>query len=90
MSKYLSVMNNMTHMQSAVRQLVNTNVLLKQHLDKQTEDKKAARKRLAQLEKMQADKDRFIASKELEMKQMMQRVKQLEHECRAKEDEAIL
>ena len=47
-------------MQRAIRQLVNTNVLLKENLDKQVEDKRQARKKLMQLEKIQVDKDRYI------------------------------
>jgi hypothetical protein len=80
----------MTHLQTAVRQLVNTNVILKEHLDKQTEDKKAARKKLMQMEKIQADKDRFIAKKELEMKEMSERLKTLENQYKAKVDEVKL
>ena len=47
--------------QSLIRQLVSTNVLLKEQLDKQTEDKKVLRKKLFQLEKHHADKERLAA-----------------------------
>jgi hypothetical protein len=83
-------MNNMTHLQTAVRQLVHTNVILKEHLDKQTEDKKAARKKLMQMEKIQTDKDRFIAKKELEMKEMSEKLKKLEHDYKIKAEEVKL
>jgi hypothetical protein len=77
----------MSHLQVALRQLVNTNVILKEHLDKQTEDKKAARKKLMQLEKVQSDKDKFLAKKEQEMAQMKERIKTLEEAFQKKVNE---
>ena len=66
--------------QSLIRQLVSTNVLLKEQLDKQTEDKKVLRKKLFQLEKHHADKERLAATKFAELDEKSARLRELEQE----------
>lgn len=80
MKKYVNSNMSLPHSQSVIRQLVSTNVLLKEQLDKQTEEKKLLRKKLLQMEKMQSDKDKFLAKKEQDIKALNERLKKLEHD----------
>lgn len=78
MRKCVGSTTNVSHLQTVIRQLVSTNVLLKEHLDKQTEEKKLLRKKVAQMEKTQADKDKFLAKKEAEMADLLKKIAKLE------------
>ena len=78
---------NLEHTQTVMRQLVSTNVLLKEQLDKQTEDKKVLRKKLFQMEKNQSEKDKFIMKKEHEHKELNEKYKQILAEYDRKKSE---
>ncbi len=64
MLKYLEPVggkqNNIGHYQTIVRQLVNTNVLLKENADKQMEEKRVIRKKLLQVESSRGEKVKNI------------------------------
>ena len=55
MNKYLTQATNPHLSQTIIRQLVNTNVLLKEHSDKQMEEKRLLRKKLIQIERTNSD-----------------------------------
>lgn len=78
---------NLEHTQTVMRQLVSTNVLLKEQLDKQTEDKKMLRKKLFQMEKNQSEKDKFIMKKEQEHKDLNEKYKRILEEYDSKKSE---
>ena len=79
MKKILSVpLTNLSHSQTIVRQLVSTNVLLKEQLDKQTEDKKILRKKLFQMEKVQSEKEQSANKKEQELKELQEKYKKIQ------------
>jgi chromosome segregation ATPase len=78
MKKYVNPNMSLPHCQSVIRHLVSTNVLLKEQLDKQTEEKKALRKKLLQMEKVQSDKDKLIAKKEQDFNEMAERLRKIE------------
>jgi hypothetical protein len=78
---------NLEHTQTVMRQLVSTNVLLKEQLDKQTEDKKMLRKKLFQMEKNQSEKDKFIMKKEQEHKDLNEKYKRILEEYDLKKSE---
>lgn len=60
MNKYLQPVmgkaNNISHYQSIVRQLVSTNVLLKESADKQMEEKRLLRKKLITSESSRSER----------------------------------
>jgi hypothetical protein len=78
---------NLEHTQTVMRQLVSTNVLLKEQLDKQTEDKKMLRKKLFQMEKNQSEKDKFIVKKEQEHKELNEKYQRIIAEYDSKKNE---
>lgn len=89
MGKYIVNMNNTTYLQTAVRQLVHMNVLLKKSSDKNGEEKRQLRKKLQQVEKSQSEKDKFLASKEKEIQELRETLADAEAECeRLKRGEA--
>jgi septal ring factor EnvC (AmiA/AmiB activator) len=91
MRKY--VVPNMTasHSQSAIRHLVSSNVLLKEQLDKQSEEKKSLRKKLLQMERDQSDRERSLHAKQKECAELREKLSKLEHEyeTRSKTDDLI-
>lgn len=89
MRKFVTSTSNVSHLQTIIRQLVSSNVLLKEHLSKQSEEKKQLRKKLAQMEKIQADKDKFLASKEIEMNQLIKKIATLESKNEIQGDDSI-
>lgn len=74
MNKYLAPVhgkqNNVSHYQSIVRQLVSTNVLLKETADKQMEEKRLIRKKLILSESSKSEKDRKLEKLEIELKSL--------------------
>ena len=58
MNKYLTQASNPNLSQTIIRQLVNTNVLLKEHSDKQMEEKRLLRKKLIQIERTNNEQTR--------------------------------
>ena len=66
------------HSQSVIRHLVSANVLLKEQLDKQTDEKKSLHKKLLKMEHEQSEKDRLLASKQKELNEVMESLKQLQ------------
>ena len=79
MKKYLTIPSSVNP-KSVINQLVSTNVLLKEQLDKQTEDKKVLRKKLLHIEKTQTDKDKFLAKKQQDILDLQTKVTELEGE----------
>lgn len=86
MKKYLAH-SNPSHQATIVRQLVSTNVLLKKNLDKQTEEKKIFRMKLASMEKSQSDKEKFMLKKQQVEKELQAKVAKLEADLLAKTKE---
>lgn len=76
------VVPNMTpaHSQSVIRHLVSANVLLKEQLDKQTDERKQLRKKLLQAERDQNEKDRALASKQKELDELRERVSRMQED----------
>lgn len=66
------------HSQSVIRHLVSANVLLKEQLDKQTDEKKSMHKKLLKMEHEQTEKDRLLSSKQKELNEVMESLKQLQ------------
>ncbi|RNA16364.1 hypothetical protein BpHYR1_004054 [Brachionus plicatilis] len=79
MRKFVTSTSNVSHLQTIIRQLVSSNVLLKEHLSKNNEEKKLMRKKLAQMERMQSEKDKFLALKESQMSEMGKKIAMLEN-----------
>lgn len=89
MRKFVTSTSNVSHLQTIIRQLVSSNVLLKEHMGKQSEEKKQLRKKLAQMEKIQSDKDKFLATKEIEMDKLIKKLSALESKSEVQADDSI-
>lgn len=63
-----------THAQSVIRHLVSANVLLKEQLDKQSDEKSSLRKKLLQMERDQSHRDRALAAKQKECDELKERL----------------
>lgn len=91
MKKYLEPVygkqNNITHYQSIVRQLVSTNVLLKENADKQMEEKRVLRKKLIHIESRNSDRDKKMQQIEAELGDLKEQNDKLHLENKKKQFE---
>lgn len=87
MNKYLAQAANPHLSQTIVRQLVSTNVLLKEHADKQMEEKRQYRKKLLQVERQNSDQQRQMEKQEHEIKELKQAYEKLKNENKLKDNE---
>lgn len=63
-----------SHAQSVIRHLVSANVLLKEQLDKQSDEKNSLRKKFLQLERDQSQRERALAAKQKECDELKERL----------------
>lgn len=75
MKKY--IVPNMTpaHSQSVIRHLVSANVLLKNQLDKESEEKKVTRKKALQMEHESMERERIITASKKECAELRERLR---------------
>lgn len=87
MNKYLTQATNPHLSQTIIRQLVNTNVLLKEHSDKQMEEKRLLRKKLIQIERTNSDQTKQNQKQENEITELRSLNEKLRYESKLKETE---
>lgn len=88
MKKYLTHINSTNESSAGViQQLVRCNVLLKEHSDKQMEEKRLIRKKLLQYEKVISSKDKQLEDKDAEIAKLKEANSKLEEIVRSNEDE---
>jgi hypothetical protein len=88
MKKYLTHMSGTSESSAGViQQLVRCNVLLKEHSDKQMEEKRLIRKKLLQFEKVISTKDKQIEDKDAEIVKLKEANARLGEASRISEDE---
>lgn len=87
MNKYLSEAVNPQLSQTIIRQLVSTNVLLKEHSDKQMEEKRLLRKKLIQIERINTEQSRQLEKNEQELNDLRKSHEKLKTETKLKDNE---
>jgi hypothetical protein len=85
MNKYRSNLTNNID-KNFVEQLIRSNVLLKEHSDKQIEEKRSLRKKVLYLENQMSLKDKTIEQKQNEMKDLEFKFLQLQSKFDSKEN----
>jgi predicted nuclease with TOPRIM domain len=79
-----------SHAQSVIRHLVSANVLLKEQLDKQTDEKKNMHKKLLQIEREQNEKKKALADKQAECAELQAKLKKMEAEIERRSTNELL
>jgi hypothetical protein len=87
MNKYLTQASNPNLSQTIIRQLVNTNVLLKEHSDKQMEEKRLLRKKLIQIERTNNEQNKQLEKNEQELRDLRNSNEKLRLENKLKDNE---
>ena len=85
MSKYLGETLTVSNSYTVVRQLVRTNVILKEHADKQMTEKRQIRKKLIQTDSLKNDADKLCEKKEIEIKTLQKLNEKLKGELHLKD-----
>jgi len=87
MNKYLTQASTPHLSQTIIRQLVNTNVLLKEHSDKQMEEKRILRKKLIQIERTNSDQTKQLQKQDYDINELRSMNEKLRIENKQKENE---